>query len=67
MRIDVPHASAASGSVPLIANPIRMGRTPPTYRQSPPRLGEHTDAVLTELLGLDETERQALRSAGIVG
>lgn len=67
MRIDVPHASAASGSVPLIANPIRMSRTPPSYRQSPPTLGEHTDAVLTELLELDAPERQGLRSAGIIG
>jgi crotonobetainyl-CoA:carnitine CoA-transferase CaiB-like acyl-CoA transferase len=67
MRIDVPHASAAAGSVPLIANPIRMSRTPPAYQRSPPTLGEHTDAVLAELLGLDEEERERLREAGIIG
>ena len=67
MRIDVPHATAASGSVPLIANPIRMSRTPPSYHQGPPTLGEHTDAVLAELLGLDDAEREALRAAGTIG
>ncbi|MEK0082659.1 CaiB/BaiF CoA transferase family protein [Benzoatithermus flavus] len=67
MRVDVPHASAASGSVPLIASPIRMSRTPPAYRRSPPTLGEHTDEVLEELLELSDVERQRLRAAGVIG
>jgi crotonobetainyl-CoA:carnitine CoA-transferase CaiB-like acyl-CoA transferase len=67
MRIEVPHASAASGTVPLIANPIRMSRTPPAYRRSPPTMGEHTDEVLDELLSLDAEERERLRAAGAIG
>jgi crotonobetainyl-CoA:carnitine CoA-transferase CaiB-like acyl-CoA transferase len=67
MRIDVPHASAATGTVPLIANPIRMSTTPPVYRRSPPTLGEHTDEVLEELLDLDAAERERLRQAGVIG
>jgi crotonobetainyl-CoA:carnitine CoA-transferase CaiB-like acyl-CoA transferase len=31
-----------------------------------PRLGEDTDAVLTELVGVDPTELDALRDRGIV-
>ena len=67
MRIDVPHATAAAGTVPLVANPIKMSRTPPGYRHSPPTLGQHTDEVLGELLGMGEAERAALRAAGAIG
>ncbi|MEU3744109.1 MULTISPECIES: CaiB/BaiF CoA transferase family protein [Streptomyces] len=42
----VPEAAAGPGQV---ANPIRLGATPPSYRGAPPRLGEHTDALLTTL------------------
>jgi crotonobetainyl-CoA:carnitine CoA-transferase CaiB-like acyl-CoA transferase len=67
MRIDLPHPEAASGTVPLIANPIKMGATPPAYRAAPPTLGQHTDEVLEELLGLGVAERRRLREAGVIG
>lgn len=35
--------------VEQVANPIRLGATPATYRSAPPRLGEHTHEVLAEL------------------
>ncbi len=35
----------------IIANPIRMSRTPPTYLRPPPRLGEHGDEILQDLMG----------------
>ena len=43
-----------------------MSLTPPGYRHSPPTLGQHTDEVLDELLGLDEAERAELRAAGTI-
>ena len=67
MRIDMPHPLAAEGTVPMIANPLKMSATPPSYRHSPPTLGQHTDEVLAELLGLDEAERGRLRKAGAIG
>ncbi|MFF8840682.1 CaiB/BaiF CoA transferase family protein [Streptomyces sp. NPDC015130] len=42
----VPEAAAGPGQV---ANPIRLGVTPPSYRGAPPRLGEHTDVLLAAL------------------
>ncbi|MGW4749508.1 CaiB/BaiF CoA transferase family protein [Streptomyces sp. NPDC004290] len=42
----VPESAAGPGQV---AHPIRLGATPPTYRGAPPRLGEHTDGVRSEL------------------
>ena len=67
MRLDMPHASAAAGTVPLVANPLKMSATPPGYRHSPPTLGQHTDEVLVELLGIGEGERARLRAAGAIG
>jgi crotonobetainyl-CoA:carnitine CoA-transferase CaiB-like acyl-CoA transferase len=35
--------------VDLVANPITLSTTPPTYRRRPPRLGEHTHELLRSL------------------
>jgi crotonobetainyl-CoA:carnitine CoA-transferase CaiB-like acyl-CoA transferase len=48
MRIDMPHPAA--GTVPLVANPIRMSATPVAYDRPPPMLGEHTAQVLADWL-----------------
>jgi len=65
MRIDVPHP--LSGSVPLVASPIKMSLTPPQYTQAPPTLGQHTDVVLRERLNVDAAQLEELQSKGIVG
>lgn len=63
LRATTPHAFAESGSVDLIASPLaKMSASPATIRMAPPMLGEHTDAVLTEL-GYDEAQIAALREA----
>ena len=36
----------------IVANPIRMSRTPLTYQRPPPRLGEHGDEILRDVLGV---------------
>ena len=58
--------AGAGGPVTVIANPVRLSETPVDYRIAPPRLGEHTDAVLAERLGLSDAEREALRAQGII-
>jgi len=60
----VPHP--LSGTVPLVANPIRYSRTPLDYTVPPPLLGEHTEAVLRGLLEKKDTEIAAWRDAGII-
>jgi crotonobetainyl-CoA:carnitine CoA-transferase CaiB-like acyl-CoA transferase len=54
------------GKVPTVANPINFSRTPIAYNQAPPNLGEHTDKVLTELLGLDSEDIDKLRHSKII-
>lgn len=51
MKISVEHASAGSGRVDLIGNPIKFSRTPVTYRHGPPLCGADTGDVITDLLG----------------
>ena len=64
VRIEVPHP--LSGSVPLVANPIKYSRTPIRYDMPPPLLGEHTDDVLRDLLGKTDAEIAALREKGAI-
>ncbi|ANC00862.1 CoA-transferase [Pseudomonas putida] len=64
LKVDVPHPLA--GSVPQVASPIRLSETPVEYRRAPPLLGEHTEAVLRDVLGLDVAAVQVLRSAGVL-
>jgi crotonobetainyl-CoA:carnitine CoA-transferase CaiB-like acyl-CoA transferase len=64
--LTVSLSHAAAGPIDLVASPLRLSRTPPEYRSAPPILGEHTDGVLTELLGLDASEIALLRTKKIV-
>jgi crotonobetainyl-CoA:carnitine CoA-transferase CaiB-like acyl-CoA transferase len=64
MRIDLPHP--LSGTVPLVANPIKMSKTPTGASTAPPMLGQHTSEVLRERLSLSEVEIAALHAKGIV-
>ena len=66
MKIAVADPAASGGSVPLIGNPIKFSATPVAYRRPPPRLGQHTDEVLTEILGLGSSEIAALRAAKVI-
>jgi crotonobetainyl-CoA:carnitine CoA-transferase CaiB-like acyl-CoA transferase len=56
----------ATGPLDLVASPLKLAKTPPVYRLPPPLLGEHTDAVLRDILGLDEAERAALRRDKVI-
>ena len=46
-------------------SPIKLSRTPATYRNAPPALGADTDAVLASL-GIDTETRQRLFEAGVL-
>jgi crotonobetainyl-CoA:carnitine CoA-transferase CaiB-like acyl-CoA transferase len=54
------------GDMPLLANPIKFSGTPVQYRLRPPDLGEHTDDVLSSLLGYDGMRLGELRSKGVI-
>jgi crotonobetainyl-CoA:carnitine CoA-transferase CaiB-like acyl-CoA transferase len=54
------------GDVAMPAVVPRLSATPGSIRRPAPRLGEHTDAVLTELLELSSQQLEDLRSAGVI-
>lgn len=64
LAIHLQHALA--GTLPQVASPIRLSGTPVQYRHAPPLLGEHTDAVLSELLQLDAGRLAALKANGVI-
>ena len=64
--IEMRHALSATGSVALAASPAKLSATPHRYHTAPPTLGEHTAAVLGELLGLDGAALAALRDDGVI-
>jgi crotonobetainyl-CoA:carnitine CoA-transferase CaiB-like acyl-CoA transferase len=61
----IPHAGV--GRVPNIASPWRFGLTPVADPKAAPHVGEHTQEVLSELLGCDEAALQALAATGAFG
>jgi crotonobetainyl-CoA:carnitine CoA-transferase CaiB-like acyl-CoA transferase len=65
LRIDQAHGGGGVAST--VANPIRLSATPIEYRIAPPLLGEHSVAVLTDLLGKTPAEIDRLVSDGVVG
>lgn len=57
MKIEMPRDDVAGGTVPLIGNPLKLSKTPVTYRHAPPRFGEDTEAVLAALALQHKTDR----------
>ncbi len=64
LRVDMPHPLA--GSVPQVASPIRLSETPVEYRKAPPLLGEHSEALLQNMLGLSFDKILSLRQSGVI-
>jgi crotonobetainyl-CoA:carnitine CoA-transferase CaiB-like acyl-CoA transferase len=64
--VEMPHPLAGSGTVKLVANPAELSATPLDYRRPPPVLGEHTDEVLRDLLGLAPDEIASLAARGAI-
>jgi crotonobetainyl-CoA:carnitine CoA-transferase CaiB-like acyl-CoA transferase len=54
-ELRMPCEWAAGGEIGLLANPLRMSATPPSYRRPPPRLNEHAAEVLVDWLGNNAT------------
>jgi crotonobetainyl-CoA:carnitine CoA-transferase CaiB-like acyl-CoA transferase len=63
VEIDHPRA----GKLRVVGVPVRLSATPGSIHAPSPALGEHTAAVLRELLGLGTQEIDALRAAGALG
>ncbi|MDX2167892.1 MAG: CoA transferase [Deltaproteobacteria bacterium] len=54
------------GRVKVLGTPIKLGAEGEPPLTPPPALGEHTDAVLRERLGIGDAEMEELRAAGVI-
>ena len=58
------HSSA--GPVQVLGVPVKLSATPGDVRRAPPALGEHTEEILTEDLGLAASQITEMRAAGVI-
>lgn len=64
MVVDIP--LPGGGQIRAPGNPVKVGTDSSRKHTAPPRLGEHTDVVLSGLPGYDASRLAALRAAGAI-
>ena len=64
MIVEIPHP--AGGTIRMAGSPLKLSRTPARAQGPPPTVGQHTEAILQEFLGLAPAEVARLRAAGAV-
>ncbi len=64
MVVEVEHSLGRP--LKLVANPLRFSETPLNRYEPPPRIGQHTDELLSDVLGLGASEIDELLRAEII-
>lgn len=64
MVTEVQHESC--GSMKLVSPPVKFSEAKPSIRSPPPTLGQHTNEVLGEVLGMEKGEIEGLKEKGVV-
>jgi crotonobetainyl-CoA:carnitine CoA-transferase CaiB-like acyl-CoA transferase len=62
---EIEHSTA--GTVRSPGFPVKLSKSPATVRMPAPKLGEHNEQILTELLGYTKEQVADLKKAGILG
>lgn len=65
-KIVVETEHKALGTIPIVNRPIKFPGAPQPIPTAPPVLGEHTDEILEQLLGLDADAIAVLRASKTV-
>jgi succinate--hydroxymethylglutarate CoA-transferase len=60
----VEHPTA--GEVTMLGIPFRFSDTPASVRRAPPTLGQHTEEVLREVVGLSDARIEELRATKVI-
>jgi len=64
MVVQLDHSTV--GRTTVIGTPLKLSGTPCSVRRAPPRLGEHTEAVLAGDLGFTRSGIDELRAKGVI-
>jgi len=64
MQVTLPHPTGAATR--LVGSPMKLSATPPRHEAPPPMLGQHTEEVLSGLLGRSPEEIARLRAQGVL-
>ncbi len=67
MIVEIPRTDGVDQPVLVAGNPIKLSKMTEGPDIGFPRLGEHTDVVLADLLGLPEDALAVLHQAGVLG
>jgi crotonobetainyl-CoA:carnitine CoA-transferase CaiB-like acyl-CoA transferase len=62
----VPMTHAVAGNIRVLGSPLKLSETPASQRTPPPTLGEHTDSVLQNDLGMTRHAVDELRADGVI-
>ena len=54
------------GPMKLVNTPIKFSHSEPSIRTPPPLLGQHTDEVLQEIVGMSQSDIELLKKDGVV-
>jgi crotonobetainyl-CoA:carnitine CoA-transferase CaiB-like acyl-CoA transferase len=65
MIVEMDHP--LEGKMNVVSCPIKFTNMKPAIRSTAPRHGEHTERVLTDILGMSEEEYARLRATGALG
>ncbi|KAJ3473477.1 hypothetical protein NLG97_g10284 [Lecanicillium saksenae] len=65
MVVEVDHESC--GPMKLVNSPVKFSETQPGVRTPPPTLGQHTNELLSEHLGMSDADITALKDQGVIG
>jgi len=64
MILEMNHSKA--GKFQSLASPLKMHSSHSVKKQAPPLLGEHTDVILKQYLGLSDTELNDLKNKKVI-
>ena len=64
MVVEMHHETC--GPIKMVNTPVKFSESQPSIRTAPPTLGQHTDEILGEHLGMNDSAIASLKENGVV-
>ena len=56
----------ACGPMKLVNTPVKFSHSEPSIRMPPPLLGQHTDEILRDVVGISDVDIANLKTEGVI-